>query len=1515
MTRRAPILRVPDAELPTWGAPEGENFWDKASEKARGKNRGPAPPKPRRRPWRWILLSLALVAVLLVVFAPAIGSVFVPGIVRSQAARRIAGEVRLDSASLSWFGAQSLNNLQLLHGGKTVANLSLELDQGLLGLAAGSRRLGTATLRGRIDMVRFADGTTNLERALSPLASSGGPATGGAGASEPFRVPDGAAVRLVLDSVTITFRDESVPEGPVEATLRRIDADAALAAGEPLTLKLKAEAAMRQGSASPRGGSVALDARVDKWMGSDGALTPERITLKASLGIQDLPIPLLDALLGRGGTLTAGLGERLHLDVNADGSLRSGQVALRARAGAPGADPAATADLSASIADGVLTLVSPAALSLRGAALRAVAPGIDEALKSQDALQLDALPDVRVTVSALRAPLPRGGTPLDLRRSRLELQAEAGGVTGRVRIDDAAPPRAMALAPISLGLSAPDLAGPVRVTLATSARVADESGTLTSAGTVDADLTLAGLLDAAGAPLAGIPSGIEGRVRVRGVATALAQPFIAGLDLPRDIGPTLDLDLTASAAQAGSSDLPPTDLHLRLAAQNVNALASLTLREERISTRGEGVRLTLHRAGGVLGRFLDPALGLVTEPAGAVDLSITDLSVPLSPGRTPIPDRTDARARLDATDLRFRASDAKDAPLRLGRPLTLDSVRAEAMLAAGRSPAFTLAAVGEYDGRKFTIDGGAELADVFKPTPAGGEPASLDLAAASPSGSLHIRGLPTSLFRAVAALAPAAEPSDPKTYRAGDAIDLARLLQDAIGPAIDVTFVGDRSAEGRLALDARVESRGVATRLKGVADDRSINLEPSRTRLTLDPAVCDRLLATFADPAAPRPSLAAATGAIIDLGAMTIPRAALDDPALLPAASLALGFDRHLIVHGVTVGEGAERRDLGPLGLAGFSLRADLPLATLAGAATGALKGLVSGDAVFTDEARRVASFNGEWSLPLSADRSLAGPLTARFRLVRLDTAAADAFLASARLVGPADPRLVDLLGSAADASLALTLEPPTGQLPLTDQLSAGRARLEATFTSPHVSTRSPLRIAILPDRLSLTEPLALSATLNPDAADRWLGLPAGTRLDSAAQANVALQRLAIARPTPEGPASGPLKPGVFDLSLQAELAPLQITSSGQRMTLTGARVQATGLPLSVALDVAEAVVHAGPASPPQTARNLVLRASADHLADAQGRLTADRAVLNAQGDLPLIPTALIDALAGQDGLLLDALGPTVALTLRAENLSPGEGTGTLVAEARSDRAVATIQGRMTPGLFVVDQAPLQIGVSRVTPDLSRRLTRGLPLLASVEKTPDMQPASLIASNLRVPTDGSMSNLSGDAEIDPGVVRFATSPLFARVLARAHQRAEGAAGERLQPLRVEIRQGVVRMHKWELPLGEFKVLTEGSVNLVTGDLDVITWIPLGALSEEAARAFRTTDLLAGVLGKSREEDEKRQREILAPFRSRGKMGSLGPPVPDPRLFAEEVGRTFKDEIRGAPRRVLEELLRDRRPPP
>jgi hypothetical protein len=94
------------------------------------------------------------------------------------------------------------------------------------------------------------------------------------------------------------------------------------------------------------------------------------------------------------------------------------------------------------------------------------------------------------------------------------------------------------------------------------------------------------------------------------------------------------------------------------------------------------------------------------------------------------------------------------------------------------------------------------------------------------------------------------------------------------------------------------------------------------------------------------------------------------------------------------------------------------------------------------------------------------------------------------------------------------------------------------------------------------------------------------------------------------------------------------------------------------------------------------------------------------------------------------------------------------------------------------------------------------------------------------------------------------------------------------------------------------------VNLAARTLDVITYIPLGAVTDEAAGVFNTG--LGGRLGRSIPFLEE---ATMLPWRTRGPLSSPST-APDVSLFLEEAGRNLltpggplTDELK----RLLEDL--------
>jgi hypothetical protein len=59
---------------------------------------------------------------------------------------------------------------------------------------------------------------------------------------------------------------------------------------------------------------------------------------------------------------------------------------------------------------------------------------------------------------------------------------------------------------------------------------------------------------------------------------------------------------------------------------------------------------------------------------------------------------------------------------------------------------------------------------------------------------------------------------------------------------------------------------------------------------------------------------------------------------------------------------------------------------------------------------------------------------------------------------------------------------------------------------------------------------------------------------------------------------------------------------------------------------------------------------------------------------------------------------------------------------------------------------------------------------------------------------------------------------------------------------VNVRAGVATIQRWPVPIGEFQISMEGTVNLATGEINFVTLLPAGALALEKLK------LPSGALG-------------------------------------------------------------------
>jgi hypothetical protein len=371
------------------------------------------------------------------------------------------------------------------------------------------------------------------------------------------------------------------------------------------------------------------------------------------------------------------------------------------------------------------------------------------------------------------------------------------------------------------------------------------------------------------------------------------------------------------------------------------------------------------------------------------------------------------------------------------------------------------------------------------------------------------------------------------------------------------------------------------------------------------------------------------------------------------------------------------------------------------------------------------------------------------------------------------------------------------------------------------------------------------------------------------------------AKPAPSA-TLGPMKPGIFDLGLHVAIPALAMgmtdgtTMNVNSVSLNAQSTQGTGSPITFDVGIAQATVADRP-----PANNLKITGSITDLASPAGEVQADKARLTARGNLANIPTPLVDALAKQNGLLTDALGPTVSLDLNANNFSlSGAPGGTLDIQTSADRVTSTIKGITENGTFVA-QEPINISIIEITKALSGRFVTGMPLIGSFEKAKDDKAGVITATNMRVPLDNDLRKLNGVVRLDLGTAKFGASDVFSKVLQAVKIKDSGAIGRKLPPLDVTFTNGIATYPKYKLPLGEFTAETEGTIDLVNKQIDVVTWMPFGALTEEATGLFKVKTGIGGLLNKVPVLGDA----SMLPFRTKGPLDNPTT-APDLELFAK-----------------------------
>ncbi|MEL6328076.1 MAG: hypothetical protein AAFR38_00305 [Planctomycetota bacterium] len=1362
------------------------------------------PPK-KRSLLKTLSITLGVLVVLLVVLvalAPSLAGGFAKGAIESAAGDSIRGSVRVGSVSLSWFGSQKLGRVELLdENGGPVAVLDAELPTGLLALAAGGD-LGVLKVTGSARVEQREDGSFNLLEAIASTDTSAPsePAEGGTDLS--FLETLSAGIDVESLELLVIVRDAD--GRPIELKSQAIDASARLEPGRPITAELEG-LLESQGSRSP----LAVSASLSNLLDANGAIDIAGAEVVASASIENLDAALLDRVLRADGAFIDAHPEgSTRVSIEAGGSLAGG---LQIDAVAPGVT--ATAELTLDDRRDTVIGTSPATVTLDtralGWALPAFAPEYAAQLRAQDLGEISRFPALTLTLEDLRAPLPAAGAPLDLRGAGATLRLHSTALAGSVNVPGARAPRALALDPAEITLEIDDLARGARLR-GTVAPTLDGA----SAGSIALDLATGGLLDDAGAVATRLPS-LEGGVTLTGLSSELLRPLLepAGIDVERLIGRSADASIVASQPDPDE----PARVTVDVRAGAITALGTLLASPQRVDLDADGFTATI--------RSLDAAA--LPALAGAGVTAISDARLTLSTLGADVEPllEGDLRSLALAAELTVRSITGDAA----GSPVELRDLRATA--ATQRGAPFRAQLDAQLPGRAGRPGSASASLNILKPFDDQGAPPSG--IPASSSATIVLADIPGRLFTPVLqelGLDPDAVLGEHVTFQVQASTDA-----DAVGTAV-LAGSGDAfELAGRLTItpeQIRVEDQSlylthrrpeallaasetpVPARLRDVtlrARTLSVPLNegaPDLTAARLEAIATARGFAYTLDAPDGQPDASITARGPIELTASVLDgrvTASIPDGTRLSAINLvaptADGSTRTLPTQDLELAASVETS-----------------LDVLLEGAPGKLEGSLT--ALGTTAGSRLGNIDGSFELDLAETRP-AGPFGLALRVDGLNTSLVDALqlldLELREAFGPAATARVELVGSLDQSREGLA--------------AIDGASLTASIDSERLRIDRPARFTFNDGVLRSAQPVRLEWDASPAFVNALLGVDpsagsdpsapqAPIRMTETASATLRVDRLAI-------PLDGRLGEPDLRVSVRNPRLAMSLGAAGVRtFQNTELSIATTETPGAFRLTAAA----------DENNRRLV---EADLL--ATGALTGEPAITGT-ASLIDVPTPLVDALVGLDGLAVTILGPTASLRTELRDLPAAGGTIQIRGESSQSELVfdAAIEQQGERRFLVTQGQPLA-RVNRLQTGTGFKLLDFLPMFGGLAKDPATDdPATVTVQRLRYPLDGDVALIELAAAIDPGEVRYGLAGPFAGLLNAAGRGGGvgGRAGTRFEQVNLVMAQGVLSYSDLKLPIGEFVFDTTGRFDLVNRNERIELKIPAGAFAGEAIGGSR-----------------------------------------------------------------------------
>lgn len=479
---------------------------------------------------------------------------------------------------------------------------------------------------------------------------------------------------------------------------------------------------------------------------------------------------------------------------------------------------------------------------------------------------------------------------------------------------------------------------------------------------------------------------------------------------------------------------------------------------------------------------------------------------------------------------------------------------------------------------------------------------------------------------------------------------------------------------------------------------------------------------------------------------------------------------------------------------------------------------------------------------------------------VALDAQVEDAFgLAKPRAEGALPPaklrlalngvrQLRALLPEAhADTVLEMLGEKLTADVdfaPAADAKGIDNVALQAQVRAERIELASSMKLEGSALSGGSAAPLALDLRLTQALVERYVGanLPAGATLvfaDASPAIAVRLDRLALPLDAWMGDAAAaPVPLGATlrrtDALLRVELPALTFTQpavgggAAVPIALQSLKLDATLAASKPAqLEFSGALGGANPSVLSLRATSADLGAFVDGFSTPGGVPAAAALVLS--GDVSKLPTALVDALAGQNGLLVDVLGPEMNFKLAGS--WPSAAGDPLRAEMTSQTASLKLEAGLD-GLVL--KAPEKGGIEAqlpLSPLFSERIVGKLvPLCLNATKPQGASPVALNVRKFELPLDGDLSKLNALVELELGDIAYDLLPGLSNTLAPLGLQGAGKRTAKLGKLSLPIVNGVVGYDSLPLSIGGQDLVFKGAFNLATQEFDLGTNLPLDALA-------------------------------------------------------------------------------------